>query len=139
MIYTSYWGNKKDIDTERNAYISISCTMPRWKLPYPVRHCKCLKPFGIWNNPNVTWEGQYRPLYFAQLDRIGVDAIRKAIEEAQGDKENAVLLCWEKDKFDCHRWLFAEWWMEKTGEAVKEIGEDSPRERPERYCQEPLF
>ena len=119
MIYTSYYSKKDGIDTERNRYCSISVGTPRWKLPYELAHCRALKPYGVFG---VYQDGpEYEKAYRAKLDKIGVEEIRRQIKEAQGDKENIILLCYEKNKKECHRYIFAQWWEEKTGEKVEEI------------------
>lgn len=121
MIYVSYYSNK-DIDVEHNRYCSISVGNPRWKLPYEVVHAGILKPYEIFNKYDNMED--YRREYRKKLDALGVDKIRKLLQELQGDKENIVLLCYEKNKYECHRWTFAEWWMEKTGEIVEEWHEE---------------
>lgn len=119
MIYTSYYSKKDGIDIERNQYCSISVGYPRWKLPYSTTQCRLLKPYGVFG---VYQDGpEYEKAYRARLDRIGVDLIRKELQEAQNGKENIVLLCFEKDKTQCHRYIFAKWWEEHTGEKVEEI------------------
>lgn len=129
MILTSYYSNKTGIDNNRNRYCSISVGTPRWKLPYPLAHVKILKPFRVFKKYDnmVDYEREYRK----DLDALGVDAIRQAIKEAQGDKENAVLLCYEKDKRECHRYVFAKWWKEHTGEDVEELGESQIAKKEE--------
>lgn len=117
MIYVSYYANK-DVDTENNRYCSISVGTPRWKLPYEMVHAGFLKPYGIFNKYDNMED--YRREYRKKLESIGVDRIRKFLSQLQGDKKNIVLLCYEKNKYECHRWIFAEWWMEKTGEVVEE-------------------
>ena len=121
MIYTSYYSNTKNINTRDNCYVSISVGTPKWVLPYELHHCKVLKPFSIFGmyDNMVDYEREYRKY----LDSVGVDKIRRAfraIMEESG-KKNLVLLCYEKDKKECHRYTFAKWWYEQTGEVVQEI------------------
>lgn len=121
MIYTSYYGCKKNIDINNKCYVSISVSTPKWELPYHVWHCKLLKPFSVFGKYDnmIDYEREYRKI----LDGIGVEKIRKEFEniKKQSNKNDLVLLCYEKDIKECHRGVFAKWWYEKTGELVQEI------------------
>lgn len=121
MLYTSYYAKKDKIDTDNYAYVSISVGTPKWSLPYPLEHCYVLKPFSIFGKYDnmIDYEREYRKC----LDKIGVQKINFALNQIKQKtgKENLILLCYEKDKNECHRWTFAKWWMEKTGEIVEEI------------------
>jgi Protein of unknown function, DUF488 len=59
--------------------------------------------------------------YRAQLRKVGVVRLRAKLC-ALDDGSPLVLLCFERDGADCHRRLFAEWWLEQTGEAIPEVG-----------------
>ena len=68
------------------------------------------------------WERkEYYNHYINRLDKIGVDKIFDELMKAKGDKENLVLMCYEKNADECHRRMFAEWWMWQTGEIIEEI------------------
>lgn len=128
-IYTSYYSNKENIDTKNNCYVSISVGTPKWDLPYELYHCKVLKPFSIFGKYDnmVDYEREYRKY----LDDVGVERILRefnAIKQASG-KKNLVLLCYEKDKTECHRYTFAKWWFENTGEVVREIETNVKKEK----------
>ena len=61
--------------------------------------------------------------YLAQLERVGVDSIRAQLAAIPPP---AVLLCFEYGPritaYQCHRRMFADWWMDRTGEEVPELG-----------------
>lgn len=68
---------------------------------------------------------QYREAMYAQLDRYGVEHIRNVLEGISCQwGRTPVLLCFEQlDRKDwCHRTMLREWWAEKTGELVPELG-----------------
>jgi hypothetical protein len=60
--------------------------------------------------------------YVAQLDRVGVEALRQQFQLLD-DGRPLVLLCFERIAAHCHRRLFAEWWQQQTGEVIPEVGE----------------
>jgi len=63
--------------------------------------------------------------YLAQLDKVGVERLRQQFQELD-DGRPLVFLCFERNVRsgdDCHRRLFAEFWLERTGEIIPEIGE----------------
>jgi uncharacterized protein (DUF488 family) len=43
--------------------------------------------------------------------------------------EDAVLLCWERPSAFCHRRLVAEWFEDKLGVSVPEVGEGDANDR----------
>jgi hypothetical protein len=61
--------------------------------------------------------------YLAQLDRVGVARLWEQFQ-ALADGRPLVLLCFERDAADCHRKLFAEWWLELTDEVIPELGQE---------------
>jgi hypothetical protein len=75
--------------------------------------------------PIDRYEQQYRQI----LDSIGFDKIRGELERLVRVKPDEpptlVLMCFEKLSKPgawCHRRMFAQWWLEHTGEEVPELG-----------------
>jgi hypothetical protein len=70
--------------------------------------------------------GKSERAYLGQLCRVGTEAIGARLDEiaAEHGGKPLVLCCFEKAGGDasCHRWWFAEWWMQQTGVVVPEIG-----------------
>jgi hypothetical protein len=65
---------------------------------------------------------QYTRAYLAKLDKVGVETITARFEAITTNPDVALaLLCFEADRANCHRGLFARWWQERTGEVVPEI------------------
>jgi hypothetical protein len=59
----------------------------------------------------------------ARLGRIGVPEIARALERIarQYQAQNLIVLCHESAWQQCHRYLFAQFWMATTGELVREM------------------
>lgn len=131
-IYTSYFSRQRKMELPDTAYMSIAVSNPRYKVPYKIIDFKLLKPYGIFK----VYEGEeYRQKYFERLDGYGVEKIRKIMTELSGGHENIILMCHEKDKNECHRSMFAEWWEKNTGEKIPEFGEIIENEKQEKYEQ----
>lgn len=125
MIYTSYFAKHKKGADDKTAYLSIAVGNPKYEVPYEIIDIKILKPYGIFGK----YHGEeYKKKYFERLNSYGVDKIMHEIERLSKGKENVLLMCHEKNKMDCHRSMFAEWWLEQTGEIIEEWGEEKPKE-----------
>lgn len=65
-------------------------------------------------------------IYRRGLDAAGVDQIRYQLAQLAGGKDQRlVLLCFDRldrDGVWCHRTIFREYWQERTGEPVPELG-----------------
>lgn len=127
-IYTSYFARQKKMELSDTSYVSIAVGNPRYSVPYKIVNLGLLKPFGIFR---VYHGEEYKQKYFERLDGYGVEKIRRAIEEASEGHENVILMCHEKDKNECHRSMFAEWWLKNTGEVIPEYGEEPAEEKIE--------
>ena len=69
---------------------------------------------------------EFAERYMAQLDRHGAREIARRLAEIarSGFAEPAdrlVLLCYESTADQCHRGLFADWWLTTTGEKIAEV------------------
>jgi hypothetical protein len=64
---------------------------------------------------------KFERVYRAKLDRIGVESIRRRLEEVAIDTHGIALCCFEEAADDCHRTMFARWWVEQTGEELAEL------------------
>lgn len=123
MIYISYFAKQKKMPIEDAAYASVSVGNPKYAVPYQIRDAKILKPYGIFGK--YEFGAEYEAAYRRRLERYGVEAICYELERLQGNHKNLVLMCHEKNKLDCHRWMFAKWWYEQTGEVILEWGEST--------------
>lgn len=119
--------------------------VPRWKLNYPlVHHLREATPTSAMvsgaRSGRLDEEG-YRGLYVARLDEIGAAAIAAAAMKIarQASADRLVLLCFDdltKPGEWCHRTMFADWWLTRTGDQVREIGSVPDRE-PSRPARRP--
>lgn len=119
MVYTSYFSKQAKQPIQDNmVYASIAVGLPKFDLPFELKHITAVKPWGIFGK----YEGEeWREKYRERLNKIGVKRIFEAIQEAKGNKENIVLMCFERNAGECHRREFADWWFEKTGEIIEEL------------------
>ncbi|MDB6017693.1 MAG: hypothetical protein JWR19_2182 [Pedosphaera sp.] len=123
-ISTGYYQSKK-LDPAKHLVVQTSIGNPRWgakaewetELITPTPEVLELADSG---------EMAYTKAYVAQLEKIGVPAIRAELEQltkAAAGRE-VVLCCFEALKKHgqfCHRRIFAWWWHTKTGETIGEL------------------
>ena len=110
--------------------VGISIGKPRWPLGYDVREqCYTLAPKGYMLKMEI---GDFVPAYYEKLSGIGDDNVISTVEKmrkrAESEDKELVLLCYEDVRIEeewCHRTIFAQWWMEKTGEIVRELPDPS--------------
>ena len=125
MIYTSRFSNPTLKSGEYTA-VRISVGTPRWQLAYTIAgEIKELMPFGL---HNVEDADEFQRLYCARLERIGVDRIGRQLTKFEALGKPVVLLCFEdvrKPSDWCHRTMFADWWLAKTGEIITELADTS--------------
>ena len=127
-IYTSRYSNpelRKGIYTA----VRISLGTPKWSIGYPLTgELKDLMPFGLLNKYELYED--FKREYFMRLDRIGVSRIRSQLQQFESLGKDVVLLCYEDIRKGpenwCLRTAFAEWWLLKTGEAIKELYDPTP-------------
>ena len=103
--------------------VQTSVGRPWFRLDYELHEqVRELMPRGL-----LKLEGDvFRKAYIAQLDKLDLDALRAQFEAIQKrhDGKRPVLLCFEDvhaGEF-CHRRVFADWWKERTGRLVREVG-----------------
>lgn len=124
MLYVSRFSNP-ELKSGKYTPVRISLGAPKWPLGYTIAgEIKDLMPFGLLQiNDRALYEMKYRE----RLDRIGVDRIQAALDSFGADKP-VVLLCYEdvRDPSQwCHRTIFAQWWLENTGEIADELTDPS--------------
>lgn len=104
--------------------LQISNGRPKFSLPYDLVY-KAPPLYPAWElvkNRNLP-VAQFREAYWAGLDKLGVEFLHEMFQmiAADANDNRLVLLCFEKDKKDCHRGDFAIWWTRRTGELIKEL------------------
>ncbi|MDH6624342.1 hypothetical protein M2271_002144 [Streptomyces sp. LBL] len=96
----------------------------RFKLPYSLTHS--VRELAPRRDYLSVPEPDFTTAYRADLDRLGPERIAarlRQIAEAEND-HRLVLLCFEDlsaPRQWCHRRIFAAWWKEATGDAVREL------------------
>lgn len=117
MIYTSYFGNLRNISKD---IIPISIAL------YPIKNwsgCqyKILAPsaemLNIAKSGNIS---EAKRLYREYLDTLDVDTIVEDLQE-MSDYNDFVLLCYEKPDDYCHRHVLREWLHERGYECEEVI------------------
>ena len=116
--------NNKDLVNDRYVKVAITVGMPKFKLQYDLAgRIKSLAPWSLMKEND---RREFTGKYFEILGRIGVDRILAEIKRYESEGKEIVLLCYEDvsgGRNWCHRLVFAEWWLQKTGEIVEELPE----------------
>jgi len=123
-LSTWYFRAALKANPEGVVLIRISLGKPRWLNPRvaaAMPYIEELAPAGLFH---VEDDAEFDRRYRDRLDGFGVELLeRRFAEVAQANGGRPlVLLCFERDRRDCHRGMFAQWWLEQTGEIVPEFG-----------------
>mgnify|MGYP003501761684 FL=1 len=113
MIYTSYWGNLKNLVQQfgKDKIISVS----RYNRFWNGKRCSLLYPsvqlLKGFKSGEIT-EEEYTKIFNEQLDKLDVDNCYKTFD-------GCVFVCYEKNGF-CHRHLISNW-LKKNGYQCEEL------------------
>ncbi len=138
-LSTSHWQNQGLAGLQYVVPVGISRGTPRGKQvkelpyrrgligkPYRWRRLPDLSPskelFEDWKAGNVQPD-EYTRIYRDHLDTLGLEAVMGQLEKKSADNEGKplVLLCWCWPGDFCHRKVWADWHLEKTGQEVPEL------------------
>ncbi|MEV0281791.1 DUF488 family protein [Streptomyces sp. NPDC050610] len=123
-MLTLFTNRYQEFQPPQGVPVRITLGAPRFKLSYPLKRAvRELAPRReYFSKPLPEFTAAYR----ADLDKLGAERIAeelRKITEAEGS-HRLVLLCFE-DLSDptqwCHRRIFASWWKDITGDAVREL------------------
>ena len=120
MLLTSYFAKS----AKHPGAVSIARFPPKW---YTGARYLPLAPepemlrIGDWDE----YKKRYRDEILSVLDP---DQVLRDLEKL-GEGRDIVLLCFEKDRTHCHRGLVAEWFLEKKGIRIPELGADPTRQQ----------
>ncbi len=123
-VWTGRYGNRA-IPASGLVPVGITLGHPRWKLSYSVAaKLPTLTPTKA--ALAIPSDAAFVQWFRARLDAVGADYLSG---EFQGLREyhgaDPVLLCFEKIGGElCHRFVFAQWWQERTGEPVLELADE---------------
>jgi hypothetical protein len=96
--------------------ISIATSQPNGFNLYSDNFLKPFEPLVISLKTGRMTEEIYRYQYRLMLEKNFED-----IDRIKCFYENTVLVCWEKTGSFCHRRIFADWYLEKTGFEIPEL------------------
>lgn len=97
-IYTSYWGNLKNLPIE--AVVGISQGIPKnWTGPRIMELCP---PWNMVKNVYGLSPLEWKERYFQQISVLDPKKVAKALN-------HRIILCWEKPGERCHRHYVIEW------------------------------
>jgi uncharacterized protein YeaO (DUF488 family) len=130
-LYTSHWRNQglAPLDV---VPVGISRGVPRGKLarelPYRYKRLPALFPSNEllrrWLASTIDPE-EYTRVYRGYLDSLGAEEVTGQLEKkrAENGEKPLVFLCWCAPGDFCHRRVWADWYLEKTGQEVLELAE----------------
>jgi hypothetical protein len=129
-LYTSYWRNP-DLARLDVIPVGISRGAPRGtmakRLPYRYNRLLDLAPprdlFGRWIAGTIGPD-EYTRVYRGCLDSLGPEEVTTQLENKSADNGDKplVLLCWCSPGEFCHRRVWADWYLDKTGREIPELG-----------------
>lgn len=112
-IYTSYYTKAAKLDEDDFVFVQISLSSPKW---FPHNLVKFLSLAPTWDLLNsyksgeIEFEEQYDKKYYEILNSLDKNKIIVKLNWLkEKTNKNIVLLCWEKDRNECHRSLLANW------------------------------
>jgi hypothetical protein len=125
-IFTSFYSNQEGIlQAMSKGFIPVRISLgaPRFATRYQIKG----EAYLLMPSREMLHKArpQYEPEYLARLDSYGVEKIQSVLDKlakSYGAK-GLILLCFEdlrKGEW-CHRTMFGEWWMKKTGQLVEEL------------------
>ena len=78
---------------------------------------------------NVYDRTEFTAPYKRHLEAVGFERIWAQVHKYELAGKDVVLCCYEDVRIPgewCHRLVFAEWWLEQTGEIIAELKDESP-------------
>jgi hypothetical protein len=121
MLRTSYFAKS----AKEPGAVSIARFPPKWytgSCYLPLAPPPALLKLGDWE--------EYRRRYHEEvLSLLDPDEVLRDFG-VDGAGHDIILLCFEKERTHCHRGLVAEWFFEKKGIRVPEVGEESVTHLP---------
>ena len=127
MIYTSRYSNP-ELKTGNYTVVGITRGAPKFPLRYTLAGniMEIAPPGYLFNEYN---RERFTPPYFQHMDRVGTARIAQILRHYEDMGKPVVLCCYEdvrKPGEWCHRLVFADWWLQRTGEMIEELPDPSP-------------
>ena len=127
MIYTSRFSNP-ELKSGKYTVVGIVRGLPRFRLGYE-RAGNIIDIAPTKELFNVYDREEFTAPYKKHLDNVGFERISAQIQRYADLGKDVVLCCYEDVRIPdewCHRQVFAEWWLGKTGKVISELKDDSP-------------
>ena len=135
MIYTSRYSNP-ELKTGNYTVVGITRGAPKFPLRYTLAGniMEIAPPGYLFNEYN---RERFTPPYFQHMDRVGTARIAQILQHYE-DMGKPVVLCVNKcdgigevppDFYEFYNLgilVFAEWWLQRTGEMIEELPDPSP-------------
>ena len=144
MIFTSRYSNP-ELKTGKYTVVGVTRGAPKFRLGYALAGniMEIAPPGYLFNEYD---RRRFTPAYFRYMDRTGVQRIQQLLEHYAAYGKPVVLCCYEdvRNPDDwCHRLVFAEWWLQRTGELIEELPDPSPnkwakQEEPEQPSEDQI-
>lgn len=121
-LFTSRWQNRA-LEKLDVVAVGISRGVPKFRVGYRYRRLPDLYPDG-WMF-GIEDDARFNEAYRKKLDRLGVDRIAEGLARISREEGGTALalLCYEADVECCHRGTFSQWWEERTGQQIPELGQ----------------
>ena len=114
-LYTSYFGNLKTLEKDKIKPIGIAVRPPAWF--HGTSYLLLAPRYDMLRMPIKQYDVEFQKI----LKRLNINTVMDDLKRfSQGRR--AALLCFEKDRNDCHRLQVAQWIEELTGMTVNEYG-----------------
>ena len=140
MIYTSRFSNP-ELKSGNYTVVGIVRGVPRFRLGYE-RAGNIIDIAPTKELFSINDKEEFTAPYKKHLDDVGVERISAQIQKYVELGKDVVLCCYEDVRIPgewCHRLIFAEWWLSKTGEALSELKDDSPVKVKKKAVGEIVF
>ena len=126
-VRTGYYANAKKYKEKGYLTVAISFMIPRWAHPYVDHRVSCLAPteqiLGLLPDTEKYTE-RFNAEILAKCDAQSIYDNELAHNAKIRGMDKVVLLCYESAEKFCHRHLVAQWFKERIGLEVTEIGKD---------------
>ena len=124
MIYTGYYAKIKNYKEDGLEPVAISGKIPDFfeGTTYP-DFAPRYETFQKWKDGKMTNEG-YTKEYKAYLDTLNKEEVEFDFQPYNTEKNDCILLCYEKSGDFCHRHVLADWLEENFGFKVEEFKVD---------------
>ncbi len=131
MIYTSKYSNP-ELSSGKYTVVGITRGAPKFPLHYHLdgNIIEIAPPGYLFNEYD---RKRFTGPYFKHMDKTGVDRIASILNRYAAKGKDVVLCCFEdvrKPNEWCHRLVFAEWWLQRTGELIEELHDPSEIKKP---------